>query len=123
MTPRQIERWIRWGAWWAGAIALLDAITWAIVVLGHVDFPIGRHSWYDAIIFAGLAWGVSRRSRTAAALLLIYWLATKAALWLRGFTAPSVAGALLLGFVFAQSLRAAIAHHRARQVKIGVRAA
>ena len=118
MNARQIDRWIRWGVWWAGAIALVDTIAWAVVVLGHVDYPIGRHSWYDAIIFAGLAWGVSRRSRAAATLLLVYWLATKLALWLRGFTWPSAAGALVLGFVFAQTLRAAVAHHRVRASEI-----
>ena len=122
MNEQQIDRWIRLGVWWSGAIALVDIVAWAVVVLGHVDFPIGRHSWYDAIIFAVLAWGVSRRSRTAATLLLVYWLATKSALWLRGFTWPSVAGAVLLGFVFAQSLRAAIAHHRVRASEIGAQA-
>ena len=122
MTAHQIDRWIRLGVWWAGAIALLDASLWAMVVLGHVDFPIGRHSWYDAIIFAILAWGVNRRSRTAATLLLLYWLATKSALWLRGFTWQSVAGGLLLAFVFAQSLRATLAYHRARNIEIEARA-
>lgn len=121
MTPRQIERWIRLGVWWAGAIALADAVAWTIVVVWHLDFPVGRHSWYDAIIFAVLAWGVSRRSRAAATLLLVYWLATKWALWHRGFTWPSVAGALLLGFVFAQSLRAVIAAHHARPLELDAR--
>lgn len=116
MAPEAALRAIRHAAV-AGLVS--GSMTAVVVLFSVLVTPVLNQTWVglvDAALIFGLTWGVHRRSRVAAVLLLGHFLYAKAAMF---FVDPVVAaGGLVMGLVFAhfylQGLRGTFACHRAR---------
>jgi len=105
-------------ATWIAAV-VVASLTVSFVVIGQV-WP---HTWgdvapmssiIDVALILSLAYGVHRRSRICASMLLAYWVATKI---LPPIASHSVPGgeAGLIGFIFLMGTRAAFQIHRSRE--------
>jgi hypothetical protein len=109
-------------AWVGGFVAAAISLAVALMSYGAVD-PEGRTlleggGWAfafvvaEAVLLAGLSWGVLRRGRAAGVGLFCYFLASKSIAYALGwgnFTALPVM--LLLGYLFFQGMRGACTYH------------
>lgn len=120
MFSNKIERVIRDPEFaikvtWIAAVSVAS-LTVIFVAIGQV-WP---HTWgdvapmssiIDVVLILALAYGVHRRSRICASVLLAYWVATKV---LPPIAAHSIPGgeAGLIGFIFLMGTRAVFQIHR-----------
>jgi hypothetical protein len=124
MTPATAERWVRRGATWALLIGLLDLLIWAAVSRNDPESVFRGVQLIDALLTLLLAGGVWLRSRIAASGLLAYWVYSKVhQLATTGHVVSPVLGLLIFGWVFLNTLRAAIALHRGTPATGGENAA
>ena len=108
MNREAIDKSIKF-AWIAAVVsAVLTTIAWAVAMAGVPELAGFQYAWIDLIILAALAFGVFRRSRTAATLLVAYWIFNIAMMGVSGAIAVRV---IFLVF-FVQGARAAFAHHK-----------
>ena len=115
MTPSVASRWVIRGATWAFIIGLLDLLIWAAVSRNNPDSVFRGVQLGDAILTIVLAAGTWYRSRIAASALLGYWVYSKLhQLVTTGHVVAPLGGLLIFGWVFLNTLRAALSIHRAR---------
>jgi hypothetical protein len=108
MNREAIDKSIK-TTWIAAVVSLvLTTIAWGAAMAGVPELAAFEYAWIDVIIMAALAFGVYRRSRTAASLLVAYWLFNIA---MMGTSGAIVVRIILLG-VFIQGVRATFAHHK-----------
>ncbi|SRR6266550_3425698 len=113
MPRHLIDRYIRWG-WIAGAF--VGTGTLAFVVYGALSGQsvLGVDAWnlLDVVTAYALAYGIWRRSRVAAALMVAYMLYSKVAQAEQFGVWRALPTTLLFGYISIQALRATIASHR-----------
>jgi hypothetical protein len=113
MPPHLIDRYIRWG-WIAGAF--VGTGTLAFVIYGALSGQsvLGVDAWnlLDVATAYALAYGIWRRSRVAAALMIAYMLYSKAVQAEQFGVWRALPTTLLFGYIYIQALRATIASHR-----------
>jgi hypothetical protein len=96
-------------AWIAAVVsAVLTTVAWGAAMAGVPELAGFQYAWVDIVIIAALAFGVFRRSRTAATLLVAYWLFNIAVMGVSG----AIAVRVVFLVVFIQGARAAYAHHK-----------
>jgi hypothetical protein len=111
-----IRRDIRNG-WIAGVIS--GTVTLAVTLISIFAAPVmGFGPWelLDVALIFGLAFGISRRSRTCAILLLIYFLISKFILLAQNPSASSAPTALVFIYFY---VRAVIGTFRYKALKAG----
>lgn len=95
------ERAIRWGGWAAVVNAALAGVFSVMNMMRAPGSPDGLLQLGGALLVAVLTFFVFRRSRTAATLLLLYYLLTKIMLWLQIQTKTGlVTGMVFIVFYF-----------------------
>ena len=105
-------------AWVAGLISA--GVTLALILISFTGTSIGGvDAWalIDLFIILGLSYGVFRKSRTCAVLLLLVFVANKLLMWA---TAGNVSGlplALIFIWFFGQGVVGTFQHHKARKVE------
>ena len=112
-TPAQIKRSIQLG--WGGAVisALATVLFTFIVTSGgtETDHAIRRWALISALVTAGLGLGIYLRSRTAAAILLISFLATRIWLYVKsGSWGVPILNIIFL-YCFLEGVRGTFAYH------------
>jgi hypothetical protein len=109
-------RAMRHGAIAAVVLAALTAAAVAVALAGTGTGSIGDFAdpWMilDAALMLGLAWGVHRRSRTSAVLLLLAFIAARIVLALDTGRLPFPVLSLLFAWYFARAVQGAVVHHR-----------
>lgn len=103
-VPPEIARKIRNG-WVAGAVSV--AFTLVFVVISLVGTPImGIDAWgsIDAALMAGLSYGVFRKSRTCAIVLLLFFALNKVLMWVEMGTVTGLPLALVFFWFFYQGV-------------------
>jgi hypothetical protein len=108
-----IDRYIRWG-WIAGAFVGTGTLAFIIygALSGQRVFDVDVWNLLDVATSYALAYGISRRSRVAAALMVAYMLYSKSVQAEHFGVWRALPTTLLFGYVYIQALRAAMAHHR-----------
>lgn len=100
-------------AWWlalicAGATALLASISLGGEPIAGID----AWAFADVALLIGLAFGLARKSRTCAVLLLVYFVGSKLLLWHESGNLKGLPVALLLTFYFGRGVLGAFDYHR-----------
>lgn len=107
---------MRHGAAAAVASAAMTAAAMALAVSGAGAGAMAYFAdpWLllDVAVMLGLAWGVHRRSRTAAVLLLLTFVAARFALAVDTGRVPFPVLSLVLVWFFARAIQGAFVHHR-----------
>ncbi len=106
------------GAQWAisesfWATVLVAAGTVFFVLLSAFGFPTsGVDAWAlsDATVFAFIAWGIRRRSRTASLVGLLLYIVERAGMWTGN--SKNVAVPIFVAFALLQGVRGAFAYHK-----------
>ena len=108
-----VQRDIRNG-WIAGVIS--GTVTLAVTLISMFAAPVmGFGAWelLDVALIFGLAFGISRRSRTCAILLLIYFLISKFILLAQNPSASSVPMALVFIYFYVRAVIGTFRYHKA----------
>lgn len=107
---------MRHGAVAAVVSAVVTATVGAMALSGSVAESMAAFAdpWLllDAALMLALAWGVHRRSRTAAVLLLLTFVAARISLAVDIGRFPFPVLSLLMAWFFAQAIRGSFVHHR-----------
>ena len=114
MTPEDAQKHIR-NAWIAGVVsAAFTLLIIGVTLSGSSLFQELDFGWaelLDVAFVLGLSYGVFRKSRVSAVLLLTYFVLARIYLWV---ALGSLAGwpvAILFGYFFVQGVRGTFAHH------------
>ncbi|WP_164668245.1 hypothetical protein [Virgibacillus doumboii] len=89
------------------------AVVITVVMILNTDFlgvnPLG---YIDAVIFAFLAFGVFKKSRTCAIILLVYFILGQGITLLLGGSLAGIPLALLFLYIYIQGIRGTFAYHK-----------
>ena len=108
------HRWITLGVVMACLMGLVTLVAGVDALMGHRLRPFGRLSLIDAGIILALAFGLSRRSRVCAGLLLAALVVSTAVKW--PYAGPRVLiGAIPFGFVFVMAFLGTLSTHASLQ--------
>lgn len=89
-----------------------------IILIFNIDFfGIGAYGFIDIALQLGLIYGLYRKSRTCAIILLIYVLFSKVVLGIDSGSFGSIAGALIFGYFFFQAMRGTFVYHKEMDVE------
>jgi len=110
------EKAMTGGMWAALVVAGITSLVVAMSFAGVKMFGIGASAMLDAAIFAGIAFGIKRKSRFAAVAGLILYILERVYMMQR-----TGAGGLVMGVVFTllfiNAARGAFAYHRLNQAR------
>ena len=112
VVPVNIAKMIRSG-WTAGLISM--GITLIFVLWSFVGTPImGIDAWalVDVGLMAGLTYGVYRKSRTCAVLLLAFFVIGKIYMWVQAGSPNGVIMAVIFTWYFFQGASGTFLYHR-----------
>lgn len=108
MNREMIDKSIK-TAWIAAVVsAVLTTVAWGAAMAGVPELAGFQYAWIDIVVIAALAFGVFHRSRTAATLLVAYWVFNLAVMGVSG----AIVVRIIFLVVFIQGARAAFAHHK-----------
>ena len=100
-------------AWAAGLISA--AITLLVTLLAMSGIKIMSFSAWELIdvaLILGLTYGIYRKSRACALLMLVYFLISKALLFAQDSKGNGIVMSLIFGFYYVQGVRGTFAYHR-----------
>jgi hypothetical protein len=111
MTTAQAEARIR-RAWIAGAAAAVMTLFASLLPLAGISLA-GFNLWNlaDAVLIAGLAFGISRRSRVCAVVMLVYFVASIVMLVARTTLYANAAVEAIFVYFYIEGVRGAFAWH------------
>src|SRR3989442_9670436 len=103
----------------AGIVSATLTFIASIASLTGIEIgPLDLWSLADAALIALLVFGIHKRSRVCAGAMVIYFLASKIALYVETRSIYQVPLALLFLYFFAQGLRGTIYHHKLKQTPL-----
>jgi serine/threonine-protein kinase len=111
-VPEDIAKLIKSG-WIAGLISI--GITMIFILLSIFGTSImGINAWglIDVGLMAGLTYGVYRKSRTCAVLLLAFFVLSKIAMWVQAGSPSGWIMALIFAWYFFQGASGTFQYHR-----------
>jgi hypothetical protein len=111
MDREQAEKAIK-NAWMAGSIS--GGITLIVTVVAMAGYSfMGFSAWnlLDVAVIAGLTFGIYRKSRTCAVIMLVYFVGSKIMLWSESKSLSGLPMALFFGWFFYQGVRGTFAWH------------
>ncbi len=113
MTQESALKHIK-GAWSVGLLAagvtLLVSVLGAADVSALADLGFGWWTLPDVALLAGMSFGVYRKNRAAAVLLLIYFLVARIHFWASAGTLRGLPMALVFGYFYVQGIRGTFAY-------------
>lgn len=112
-VPEEVLKKIR-NAWVVGAIC--GVVTLAVVALAIAGTSIlGYSAWelFDVALIFGLTYGIYRKSRTCAVLMLVYFVASKILLAIESGRPNGMVMGLIFTYYFYQGVVGTFAYHKA----------
>lgn len=111
MDHEQAEKSIK-AAWNAGAISGALTLIITIVAMAGYEF-MGFSAWnlVDVMVIAGLTFGIYRKSRTCAVIMLVYFIGSKLLIWSETKSVSGLPMAIIFGWFFVQGVRGTFAWH------------
>jgi hypothetical protein len=111
MDQQQAEAAIR-NAWVAGLVSgVLTLIITLIAMAGHSFMGFSTLNLLDVFVIGGLTFGIYRRSRTCAVIMLVYFIGSKVLLWAETRSFSGIPMAALFVWYFFQGMRGTFAWH------------
>jgi len=111
MDQEQAEKAIK-TAWSAGIISgVLTLIVTIVAMAGHSFMGFSALNLLDVAVIAGLTFGIYRKSRTCAVIMLVYFIGSKILLWSETKSAAGLPMALFFSWFFFQGMRGTFAWH------------
>jgi serine/threonine-protein kinase len=114
-VPLTVLRKIR-NAWIAGVIAAAGTLIVGMLTLFIPNAGIS-YAWQagEFLFLCSMTFGIYKKSRVCAALMLTYLIVGKLLLWLQGtFDHRSLVPVLVFCYFFAEGVRGTLAYHRIR---------
>jgi hypothetical protein len=105
------EKAINGGFWAAVIVACITSLVAALSLAGVKLFGIDASAFLDAAIFAGIAFGIKRKSRFAAVAGLSLYVLERIYMLQRGGAAGIFTG-IVFTLLFINAVRGAFAYHR-----------
>lgn len=114
-VPEDIKKSIR-GACIAGAISGCVTLAFTLLAISGTTL-IGFSAWefFDVALIFGLTFGIYKKSRVCAVLMLVYFIAAKLYLFTQAGTPSGLPLALLFGYFFAKGVYGTFRYHRLLQ--------
>ena len=111
MDREQAEKAIK-NAWTAGIVSGTITLIVTIVAMAGYSF-MGFSAWNlaDVAVIGGLTFGIYRKSRTCAIIMLVYFVGSKFLLWSETRSASGLPMALIFGWYFYQGISGTFAWH------------
>lgn len=111
-VPAEILGKIKAG-WGAGLVSILFTLVFIGVALMGTEI-MGINAWglIDVAVMAGLSYGIYRKSRTCAILLLAFFLLNKIIMWMNAGSATGWFMALVFLWFFLQGVIGTFQYHR-----------
>jgi hypothetical protein len=107
-------------AWIAGVISgTLTLIMIGVAMFGMNIFNLNIRSLVDVFLIYGLSFGIYRKSRTCAILMLVYFVISKGLMYIEN---PRMIGSGLIvaigfGYCFYRGITGTFAYHKAKKVE------
>jgi serine/threonine-protein kinase len=110
-VPVEIAKKIKNG-WMAGLITVVITLIFVLISLFGTSI-LGIDAWalVDVGVMAGLTFGVFRKSRTCAVLLLGFFVLNKVLMWMESGTATGLPITLIFCWFFVQSVVGTFQYH------------
>ena len=100
----------RQGVWACGFVALITTLLAVLSHLGQSTHQMSLWALLDAVIFAGVGWGIYRLSRIASIGGLLFFVFEKVFMWIDNGISPN-ALSLVVVFAFINAIRGTFAFH------------
>jgi len=99
-------------AWWAALLSAGVTVIFAFISLGGEPVAgIDAWAFLDVALILGLAFGISRKSRICAVLLLVYFVGGKILMWTEAGNVRGLPVALVFMWYFAQGVVGTFQYH------------
>ena len=111
-VPEDVRKQIK-QAWAAGLVSA--AITLLVTLLAMSGIKIMSFSAWELIdvaLILGLTYGIYRKSRACALLMLVYFLISKALLFAQDSKPNGIVMSLIFGYCYVQGVRGTFAYHK-----------
>jgi serine/threonine-protein kinase len=102
-------------AWIAGIIVGVSTLVFTIIAVAGSDvLGLGLDEWafVDIFLIFGLTFGIYKKNRVAALIMLIYFVGSKIFVFIQSPAIGALPLALVLGYFFFQGVRGTFAYHR-----------
>jgi hypothetical protein len=119
-VPAEILKKIK-SAWVAGCIS--GSVTLIVTLLAISGTSILNYSaWelFDVALIFGLAFGIYKKSRACAVLMLIYFIASKILIAIETGKAPGIVLALIFVYYYWQGVAGTFAYHKLKAAQLNV---
>lgn len=114
-VPPEIARKIK-NAWVAGCISA--AITLAVTLIamsGNAVLGFDAWSLLDVVFILAMTYGIFRKSRVCAVVMLVYFIVSKIILMLEAGKPSGLLTALIFGYYYLQGVMGTLAFHQLRK--------
>jgi serine/threonine-protein kinase len=100
-------------AWVAAVVSGCITLVVTVVAMSGTDI-LGFSAWelIDVALIFGLAFGIYRKSRTCAVIMLVYFIASRILITMRTGRPTGIPLALVFGYYFWQGIAGTFAYHR-----------
>src|SRR5262249_46833014 len=111
-VPNDVSRNIK-NAWVAASISGLITLLFTLgAIFGHSILGFSAWELIDAAFIFGMAFGIYKKSRTCAVLMLIYFIGAKILLMTQAGTTNGIVLALVFLYYFAMGVKGTFDYHR-----------
>lgn len=111
MLPEEITKPIRNG-WVAACVSGALTLLFATLAANGKALPgMSSMMFIDVVLILGLGFGIYRKSRVCAVLMLVYFIASKILMLMQGFNLVNIAFGVAFCIVYFQAARATFAYH------------
>ncbi len=116
VAPPEVMKMIR-AAVVGGSISMVITLVVTLVaVAGSPVLGFGAANFIDVALIAGLTFGIWRRSRTCAVLMLLYFVASKILMMVEAGKPGGIVMGLLFAYLYVQGVRGTFEYQRLRKV-------
>ncbi len=100
-------------AWVAAVVS--GSVTLIVSAAAGFGYSVaGASMWnlIDVFFIFGMAYGIYRKSRVCAVIMLVYWVASKVLIFMEPGSAGGIAIAVLFGYFFFEGIRGTFTYHK-----------
>ena len=114
-APPEVMKWIRAGVL-GGVVS--TGFTFVFTLVATIGAPVLEFSawnFLDVVLMAGLTFGLYRRSRVCAVVVLAYFVTSKIMMLRAGGNPASLVSGFIFGYLYVQGVRGTFEYHRLRR--------